>query len=177
MQSLLSVWVILGDGQRLTACEIAAKSIDELIKSDDGQWHQHFSKKGVNLDAPAATESPNQIFGPSSAPLPPPTTDAALAPNRQAVALARELGREKFRDRLSAGFTPKQHLAQAITTLSDQPMAADFPQSPADAASYLTEHEKEFAALDAPAPADLMAKMQRLWSLYLRARLEQRLGI
>jgi hypothetical protein len=178
VQSLLSVWVILGDGQRLTACEIAIKSSDELIKGDDGQWHQHFSKKGVNLDAPPAGEQRNEFFGPTSAPLPPPVTDTALAPSRQAVVLARVLGREKFRDRLTAfGFKPKQHLAHTITGISDQPMANDFPESPADAASYLKVHEKEFAALDQPAPADLTARVPRLWALYLRARLEQRSGI
>jgi hypothetical protein len=178
MQSLFAIWVILGDGQRLTACEIAAKSIDELIKGDDGELHQHFSKKGVNLGAPPAAQQPNQIFGPSTAPLPPPATDAALLPSRQAVALARNLGREQFRDRLTAaGFTPKQHLAQTITGLSDQPMAGDFPLAPTDAPAYLKQYEREFTAIEQPAPADLNARMQRLWALFLRARVEQRLGI
>ena len=178
MQSLLSVWVILGDGQRLTACEIAAKSIVELINGDDGQWHRHYSKKGVNLDAPPpSTEPRKEFFGPGGD-APPVTVDAALQPARHSIALARELGRERFRERLTAaGLSPKQHLALTITGLSDQPMAADFPQSPDDAAAYLKEHEKDFAVLDTPVPAELVARVQRLWMLYLRARLEQHLGI
>jgi len=171
MQAMLSAWVVLGDDQRLAACEAASKSLNDLIKGDDGFWHRRFSFKGASLDPPP--KAPSNI-GETVAPLP---TDPGLALTSQTIATARELGREKFRERLNANFTPKQHLAQVICGLTDDPMSLDFPAVMEEAQDYLKRHEKQFQAIEGASPDDLAGKVKRLWALYLRAKLESRVGI
>jgi hypothetical protein len=171
MQTLLSTWVILGDGQRLSACEEAWKTLNELIKGEDNLWHRRFSFKGASLDPPP---KPPSMIGET---LPPPAIDPSLEPTVQTLAIAKDLGREKFRARLKSNFTPKQSLAQAISGLSDDPMAVDFPNTIEDAQDYLKSHEQQFKQIEDLNPSDLREKVKRLWALYLRAKLESKLGV
>lgn len=171
MQTLLSTWVILGDGPRLTACEEAWKTINELIKGDDNLWHRRFSFKGASLDPPP---KPPSVIGETVAP---PATDPLLAPTVQTVAIARDLGREEFRAKLTSAFTPKQNLALTISGLSENPMAVDFPANFEDARDYLKAHEQQFQLIEGATPSELRERVKRLWALYLRAKLESQLGI
>lgn len=171
MQTLLSTWVILGEGPRLTACEDAWKTINELIKGDDNLWHRRFSFKGASLDPPP---KPPSAIGETVAP---PATDPLLAPTVQTLAVARDLGREKFRAKLATTFTPKQTLALTISGLCENPMAVDFPTTLEEAQDYLKSHEQEFQLIEGANPSDLREKVKRLWVLYLRAKLERQLGI
>jgi hypothetical protein len=171
MQTLLSTWVILGDGQRLAAAETAWKALNELIKGDDNLWHRRFSFKGASLDPPP---KPPAFIGETTAP---PADDLLLPPLVRTLAVARDLGREKFRAKLSASFTPKQCLAQVISGLSEEPMSADFPTVMEEAQDYLKQHEQDFKLIQGETPAGLQAKVRRLWWLYLRAKVEARLGV
>lgn len=170
MQTLLSTWVIMGDGQRLTAAESAWKSLNELIRGDDNLWHRRFSFKGASLDPPP---KPPAFIGETTAP---PADDPLLPPLVHTLAVARDLGREKFRARLSTAFTPKQCLAQVISGLSEEPMSADFPTVMEEAHDYLKAHEQDFKQIEGEPPAGLSAKVRRLWWLYLRAKIEARVG-
>ena len=126
---------------------------------------------GGSLDPPAKAPS---TFG---EPVAAPPSDPGLAATVQTIATAKELGREKFRERLAANFTPKQHLAQVTCGLSDDPMSVDFPVTVEEAQAYLKQHEQQFQLIEGQAPPDLAGKVKRLWALYLRARLESRLGV
>jgi hypothetical protein len=171
MESLLSTWVILGDGQRLAAAESAWKSLNELIKGDDNLWHRRFSFKGASLDPPP---KPPAFIGETTAP---PADDPLLPPLVRTLAVARDLGREKFRAKLGANFTPKQCLAQVISGLSEEPMSADFPSVMEEAQDYLKRHEQDFKLIEGETPAGLSAKVRRLWWVYLRAKVEVGLGV
>lgn len=176
MQAIFSAWVVFGEEQRLSACDLASKSLDDLIKGYDGLWHRRFGLNGASLDPPPpkATNSP---FGPPNATAnAPAASDPGLAATVWTIAKGKELGREKFRERLTAHFTPKQHLALVACGLSDHPMAADFPARVEELAGYLKQHEAQFHLIDGEVPIEIAGKIRRLWALYLRARLESRLG-
>lgn len=170
-QSFLSVYTILGDATRLTAAEVAVKSIDDLIKGDDGRWHRRYTFRGVALENTVAKPPEDRVFGDGKKEEPV-ANDPSLAVLAETVASARQLGREKFRERLRAGFTPRQHLAMVAAGLSDDPMAADWPTEAGRVEGYIKR-------IDAAQPAggtELSARARRLWVAYLRARLEREFG-
>src|SRR5207248_5975955 len=78
MQAIFTVWVVLGDGQRLLAADLAAKSIDDLIQGEDKQWHRRFNARGVTLDP--ATEKTRPAFGVPDPDETTPSNDPALLP-------------------------------------------------------------------------------------------------
>jgi len=130
MQSIFGVWVILGDGQRLIAADLAARSIEDLIKNDDGHWHRRFDAKGVSTDThEAATRKAPSTFGPAE-PEVAPASDPGLTTALDTIALAKESGREKFREQLMADVPLKQHLAQVISGLSEELMTPRLPHRP-----------------------------------------------
>jgi hypothetical protein len=174
MQTFLASWAVLGDGARLASCELAAKSLGGLIESADGHWRRRFDPKGATSDQDAADRG--SIFGrPDEDKIE--KGDPRLAPTLETIAAAKALGREKFRERLAAGFTIKQHLAQVLVGLSDTPMRLDFPQTPGEVEHYLKQHEERFRLSAGSAPTDLRGKIQHVWALYLRAKVEREFGI
>jgi hypothetical protein len=179
MQSLFGVWVILGDGQRLIAADLAARSIQDLVKNDDGHWHRRFDTRGVATDIPeAATRKAPSTFGPAEPDEAANLSDPGLATASETVALAKESGREKFRERLMADAPLKQHLAQVVSGLSEELMVPDFPTAPDQVAGYLKQHEAQFRLIDGGGSGTgLAGKVARIWAIYLRAKVENRFGI
>jgi hypothetical protein len=177
MQGILGVWVILGDGQRLIAADLAARSIGDLIKNDDWHWHRRFNARGVSTDTQATTRRAASTFGTGEPEEPTTQGDPDLAAALETVALAKELGRDKFRERLMADAPLKQHLANVVSGLSQSPMALDFPTSPDEVAGYLKQHAAQFRLIDGAGENTLPAKVARLWAIYLRARIENSFGI
>ncbi|HEY7117654.1 MAG TPA: hypothetical protein VH475_13780 [Tepidisphaeraceae bacterium] len=170
MQTFFAVWVVLGDGSRLAACDQASKSLDALFKGADGGYHRRFDAKGGASDVVPTTQ--RSLFGTSQAAGEPPATDPAVTPTIRTIAVAQKAGREAFRERLSIHFAPKQHLAQAIAGLSDGPMLLELPQNREEVEAWLkTYDQRRRLSGEAPQTAD------RLWLLYLRARVEKQFGV
>jgi hypothetical protein len=168
-QTLLATYTMLGDGQRLVAAELAVKSIDDLIKGDDGRWHQRYGFKGVALDnvqSAARNEPPGAFGDPMKPEAEASKADPGLAPLVDALVAARQLGREKFRERVAAGFSLRERLAIVVAGLGDEVMTADWPSE-----GYLKRVEAGQAAV-----TDLRARVGRLWGLYLRSVLEKHLA-
>lgn len=177
MQAVFGVWVILGDGQRLSAADLAARSIEDLIKNDDGHWHRHFNYKGVSTDTQATTRQAGRIFGPGEPQEASSSIDPGLAAALDAVAQAKELGREKLRARLMSDVPLKQHLAQVASGLAQDFMTPDVPTAPEQVAAYLKQHDAQFRLIDNGTEAGFGGKVARIWAIYLRAKLESRYGI
>jgi hypothetical protein len=178
VQTLFSVWAVLGEAPRLAACELAAKSLGDLSKASDGKWRRRYDLDGHPIDpVTAATQPSPNIFGPPNAPVVlPPATDPGLAPTLAAIELARKVGRDKYRERLTANLSLKQHLAVTISGLSDTPMAADFPTAPDEVEPWLKRHAAQLRLIEGGAPADLPARVERLWIIFLRAQVERQFG-
>jgi hypothetical protein len=175
VQAFFASWVVLGDERRLAAAELATKSLDEFIKGNDGQWRRRFALK-------SATTAPT---APSTSPAPTPgagkESDAKGDPGwprtAQAVAVGRLVGREKYREQLAAGLPLNRRLALTLAGLSDSPMQVDLPGNPEEAAAYLKEHGERLRQIEGSTPPDLGGRVEQLWSLYLRAWVEQKFGI
>jgi hypothetical protein len=175
-QAFLGSWVILGDAQRLSAADLATRSIQDLVKrDDDGAWHQHYTLKGATLDPRANDENP-PTFGTGAPEAPGTKTDPLLSPTIASIKRAKDLGREKYRERLRALSPLKHHLAQVLAGLTDQVMTGDFPASQDEVQPYLKRNESLFALIDGK-PTDLRDRVKRLWATYLRARIEREWGV
>jgi hypothetical protein len=175
-QTFLASWVILGDAQRLSAADLATRSIQDLVKGDDGgAWHQHYSLKGATLD-PRANEEHPPVFGTGAPEAPGPRTDPLLSPTTQAIGRAKELGREKYRERLRALSPLKHHLAQVVAGLTEQVLTGEFPASQDEVQPYLKRNEALFGLIEGK-PTDLRDRVKRLWATYLRARVEREWGV
>jgi hypothetical protein len=174
MQAIFGVWVILGDGQRLSAADLAARSIEDLIKNDDGHWHRHFNYKGVSTDTQATTRQAGRIFGPAETEAVAASSDPGLASALDTIAQAKEAGREKFRERLMADVPLKQHLAQVASGLSEGVLTPDFPTTLDQVSAYLKQHGAQFRLIDGGTEAGFGGKVARIWAIYLRAKLEKR---
>jgi hypothetical protein len=170
MQAIFAVWVILGDGQRLIATDLAAKSIDDLIKREDGKWRRRFDARGATLDPPAP-EKPLPNAEDTA-----PSNDPALLPALATIALAKDLGRDKFREALTTQAPLKRHLAQVISGLSEDVLDPDFPTAPDQVPDYLKRHEPLFRLIESGPASDLSDRTRRLWAIYLRATIEARFG-
>ena len=174
MQAFLGAWVILGDGQRLIAADLAGRSIQDLIKNEDGgAWHRHYSSKGATLD-PRVNDEHRPVFGTGAAEAP--KSDPLLAPTLEAIEKAKALGREKYRERLRTRAPLKHFLAQVTVGLTSEVMPADFPATAAEVAPYLKRHEALFGSMNGT-EGDLRERVKRTWAIYLRARIERELGI
>lgn len=176
VQTLFGTWVVLGDNNRLAVAEQACKSLDELIKGNDGEWRRRFSLRSA-ATAPTTAPTPESVFQAPAKDTAAAESDPGWLPVSQAVALGRSIGREQYRDRLAATFSLKQRLAVTLAGLDDAPMQLDFPTNPDEAAAYVKDHASRFRQLDRSSPPELGARIQQLWSLYLRARIEQNFGI
>lgn len=169
VQAFFTSWVVLGDDRRLAAAELATKSLDEFIKGNDGQWRRRFALKTAATapsTPPATADKDTSIEG-----------DAGWSPTAQAVASGRSIGREKYREQLAASLPLNRRLALTLAGFSDSPMQLDLPGNPEEAAAYLKAHADRFRQLDGSTPPDLGGRVEQLWSLYLRAWVEQKFGI
>jgi hypothetical protein len=110
LQTVLSVYIVLGEGTRLMACETAAKSMKALMDGE-GAWHRRFGLRGEVVDAgtmeggaltPAAERRVE--------------SDAVLAGVLEGVQRVREAGREKMAGEV------KGRLAEVVVGLSDSPV-------------------------------------------------------
>src|SRR4051812_6348847 len=70
VQTFFDAWVVLGDTARLSACEVATRSLEDLIKSNDGQWRRRFTLKGAPT-TPATAADPLQAAEPPATVTPP----------------------------------------------------------------------------------------------------------
>jgi len=95
MQTLLAVWAVLGDGQRMIAAGQSATAIEALETGDDGKWHRRYDNKGASTD-PKPSDKP---FGPVEEVVV--GSDPGLGGALEAVAAAKAAGRDKFRERLA----------------------------------------------------------------------------
>jgi hypothetical protein len=176
MQAFLGSWVILGDGQRLIGADVAGRSIQDLIKNDDGgAWHRRYDLKGVTLD-PRVNDAHRPAFGTGAPEAPESASDPLLAPTLAAIDHAKTLGREKYREKLRAIFPLKHYLAQVVGGLTEEVMASDFPATPEEVQPYLKRYEALFGLIEGK-PTDLRARVKRLWATYLRARIEKEFGV
>lgn len=166
VQSIFAVYIMLGDGNRLLVCEQAGKSLDQLVKSAEGRWYRRYNLKGGAFEG--AEVKPT--FIPAGDPLQ--VNDFGFTQLMNTVSDARIIGREKFHFRLRASFAPREHLAQALAGLSQGPMLLDFPTSREEVEGFVKRYEQALQAVQAPPAESFAARIQRLWIVYLRAKLE-----
>lgn len=169
IQAIFATYVIQGEASRLTVCEQAGKSLEQLVKGNQGRWRRRYNLKGEAMESdqsPLAAES-DQANG----------NDYGLVQLLQTISDARDIGREKFLHRLRTSFQPREHLAQALAGLSQLPMLLDFPDDKKDVDAYLKRHERQLILAEARslAPESFAARIERFWILFLRAKLEKAL--
>jgi hypothetical protein len=83
------------------------------------------------------------------------------------------LGRDKYTRMIERHFTVNQQLALAICGLEDSPLMMDLPVTTDESLDYIRRHQAEWKSLDDAPPAELPARVHRLWLLLIRAKLEQ----
>lgn len=171
-QAMFDEWVVLGNGERLAAADLAGRSINDLVvNGEDGKWHRRFNAKGVSLDP----EAPKGPFGPADGAPEAPAEDPVLAPTLDAVATAKELGREKYRARLAATLHVKRRLALVAAGAWESAMSAEFPAKAEEVDAWVKRHAATPAGRE-EAAGELSARVRRVWDLYLRALAERQLA-
>jgi hypothetical protein len=83
------------------------------------------------------------------------------------------LGREKYLHMAERHFTLKQQFALAICGLDDSRLLIDLPVTTDESLDYIRRHEADWKTLEDPPPAELTARVHRLWLLLVRAKIEQ----
>lgn len=161
MQMLLAGYLFTGDRRFGMAVDEAFKSITEMPMREN-MWPRFPDARENN--------EPPPMFG-----VPSVTEFGALGlPSVQNTARQLKLlGREKFVAMLATQFSARQHLLAAAVGLTDDPLRTDLPVTAAEVESFLAEHGDRFAVLAAPVPDQLDARLQRLWTLLIRAKLER----
>jgi len=161
MQTLLAGYLLTGDRRYGMAVDEAFKSLDEL-KMRENMWRRFPDARENN--------EPPPIFG-----LPSPTESGEMA-FPELLNSARQMkqqGREKFVEMLSTQFSLRQHLLAAMVGLSDEPLTVELPVTASEVDDYLAKHVDRFATLGSVVPEQLDARVQRLWTLLIRAKIEK----
>ena len=83
------------------------------------------------------------------------------------------LGREKYLRMAERHFTLNQQLALAICGFDDSRLLVDLPVTTDETLDYIRRHQADWKTLEEPAPAELPARVHRLWLLLIRAKIEQ----
>jgi hypothetical protein len=83
------------------------------------------------------------------------------------------IGRQRYLEQLASNFTAKQHIAQVLVGLSDDPFTLDMPTSPEQVNGYLERHAAEWRTLNDPTPQTLEGRVKRLWVVLVRAKVEK----
>ncbi|MBV8779788.1 MAG: hypothetical protein JO353_00190 [Phycisphaerae bacterium] len=183
MQTLMAGYLLTGERSDGMALDAACTTLRQCRRSD-GLFDRF-------LDPTAAADISRQ-YGEGAATTqstfgPPPTT----APSTQSVISApfttgtfginpvieatdriKTLGRDRYIAMLSSRFTLNQQLMAMLCGLMDDPMTLSMPVSPDEIPAYLTANQERFAALDQPPPQDLPARVERIWLLLVRVKLE-----
>jgi len=74
---------------------------------------------------------------------------------------------------MAMGFSMHEQVEAALCGIIDDPLTMDFPATSREIPSYLSAHADLWKLTDGPAPDDLTGRVQRLWVLLLRAKLER----
>lgn len=149
-QTLLGVGICTGN--RLPVSELE-RAIERINQSKDGDsWPRYAGMAAID---------PNWPRG-----------DFGLPPVIAAAKALKSLGVDRYKQMLSKGFTPKQHLAMCIVGLNDQPFTLDWPVAGGEVAEYVRKREADWRLLDGPVPTELPARVKRIWLLLQRAKLE-----
>lgn len=161
MQTLLAGYLLIGDRKYGQAVDEAFKSLDEL-KMKENVWRRFPDAKENNEPPPMFGVPSSTEFGSLGLP-------GVLSSMRQ----MKQQGRDKFSEMLSVQFTPRQHMIAALVGLSDEPLSVALPVTASEVDGYLKTHGEKFAIIDGMIPELLDAKVQRLWALLIRAKIER----
>jgi hypothetical protein len=158
MQTMLAAYLMTGERRIGMSVDEAIRATSQL-KRVDGSWDR------FPQTTPAATKASGSgtLAG---APL-------HISDLIDTVRQLKVLGREKYLRMIERHFTLNQQLALAICGLDDSPLMMDLPVTTDESLDYIRRHEAEWKTLDDAAPAELAARVHRLWLLLLRAKLEQ----
>jgi hypothetical protein len=168
IQALLGAYLMTGERQTGLALDLASQAAAQL-REPDGTWKTRYPR--MPSTAPAAQDS-DGIFGPRrSASI----STTALGPALHAVQQLKLLRRDRYIEMLDNQFTVRQHLAATVCGLTDSPLTLDLPVTKSEVQTYVKEHEADWRTLDGPVPQSLQPRLTRLWTLMIRARLEQTL--
>ena len=183
MQTLLAGYLLTGDRADGVALDNAAATLRQSRRAD-GLYDRFLDPTAAAIVArsdeqlPAATQS---IFAPQPASRPAagqtisaPFTSGAFGvwPVIEATARVKELGRDRYIAMLSARFTLHQQLEAMLCGLMDDPMELASAVSADEVPGYLSANGDRFRSLDDPMPSDLPGRVQRIWLLLIRAKLE-----
>ena len=182
MQILLASYVMFGDPPAREG-EIsswskplleAATAIEKLPKYE-GKWLRRYEFDAASTLPPPSTQPSGFETKP---PFIPPTQRTGTFGLVTLIEDAQNLvdsGRDKFKTALVANFTIHQRLAAALCGLDDDPFSVELPVRNEEIGAYIKDHADKFAALDGPLPNLLSERLQRIYLMLIRAKLERRM--
>jgi hypothetical protein len=163
VQTLLAAYIMTGNRDWGLAANEAVKVIENL-RGVDGTWQRTYGMHPSSRPATTQPEIwetwPTGWFG----------LDAIIRTTQE----LKLLGRDKYLTLLENGFPVRDHVAQVLAGLSDTSLTLGFPLSKEEIEPYLTKNAPMWQTLNGLPPADLPGRVQRLWILYLRAKIESR---
>jgi hypothetical protein len=158
MQTLLAEYVTTGERRLGIALDESLRAAASLRRADGG-WDRFPSS------TPASERSPKPDALASAS--------IRLSDLIDTVRQLKVLGRDKYTRMIERHFTVNQQLSLAICGLEDSPLMMDLPVTTDESLDYIRRHQAEWKSLDDAPPAELPARVHRLWLLLIRAKLEQ----
>jgi hypothetical protein len=172
IETLLAASILLEDDDARIAAREAARSVLGL-RGDDGKWQRIRPLRGElprQVESMFANPATNQ-FNPAAE-----RADFGITQVLAANEFMRTLGPTEFAARLAQSATVQERLATAVCGLTDSPFATDWPANSDECGEYLRRHSSDWNRLEAPPGPDLSERVERLYLLLLRARLEMEFG-
>jgi hypothetical protein len=168
MQTLLGLYLSSGQPELGAALDATRQALLE-IRRHDGSWPKRYVLHPATAPSSQPAES---VFKSRDIELDFLTADRLnLDPLLQAISQLKQMGRERYLQMLTQQLTLRMHLAGAATGLIDDPLTLDLPVTRGEIEPYIRAHD--WTTLSGPPPEQLAPRLQRLWKLYLRTRLEK----
>ncbi len=158
MQTLLGDYLFTGERRIGLALDDAVRASTQMKRSDN-RWDRF-----PQNETAATTRARNDSL--AAEPL-------HVADLIDTVRQLKVLGREKYLRMAERHFTLNQQLALAICGFDDSRLLVDLPVTTDETLDYIRRHQADWKTLEEPAPAELPARVHRLWLLLIRAKIEQ----
>jgi len=176
IQTLIGAALIADRTDAVEAVDGAVRSMLQLPHEPPAGWERFYNP---DTSSPIATTRPAESQGLFTPPADPdrqidPAIERLSSLFRSAAAL-RTLSREDYRTLLSANRPLRLRIALALCGLDESPFAVDLPLSRQEAQRYLQDHADRWQQLSEPPPEDLAGQVQRIYWLWTRIQIEQRL--
>jgi hypothetical protein len=190
MQTLLGGYLLTGDRNLSSALNAAATTLMQ-VKRGDGLYDRFLDPTAAADMARAVGNAPatQSFFGqPRAQPASQPAGSQCVLVNRSlggsfgipelldAIAHLQSNGPDRFAAALASGFSIHQQIEASLCGLIDDPLTLDFPVGAQGVPAYVSSHADLWKWTDGPPPDQLGDRVQRLWILLIRAKLERMSG-